>query len=95
LITQMTGQRVFEALLIVGLGVIWGLGFWWPGLLIDFGAAYGIVLLLRKRYWKGTAVIVFFGVVPALYVSPPLLSESIPLVIVGLGAAGMYRALRS
>lgn len=95
MITQITGQRVFEALFIVGLGVIWGLGFWWPGLLIDFGAAYGIALLLRERYRPGAAVIVLFGVVPTLYVFLPLIRGSIPLVIVGLGAAELYKALHS
>lgn len=75
------------------MGVIWGLGFWWPGLLIDFGVAYGMALALRKRYWPATASVVLFGVVPALYVFPPILSASIPFVIAGLGAAGLYRAL--
>lgn len=77
------------------MGVIWGLGFWWPGILIDFGAAYGTTLALRGRYWPATAYIVLFGVVPALYVFPPVLSASIPFVIAGLGATGLYRAMRS
>jgi hypothetical protein len=93
LITRKAGERVFEALFILGLGVIWGLRFWWPGLLIDFGAAYGITLALRGRYWPAAAYIVLFGVVPAFYVFPPVLSASIPFVIAGLGAAGLYRAL--
>jgi hypothetical protein len=75
------------------LGVIWGLRFWWPGILIDFGAAYGIALALRRKYWPATAYIVLFSVVPALYVFPPVLSASIPFVIAGLGGAGLYLAL--
>ena len=93
LITQKTGEKVFEALFIIGLGVIWGLRFWWPGLLIDFGAAYGITLAFREKYWPAAAYIVLFGVVPALYVFPPVLSASIPFVIAGLGGAGLYLAL--
>ena len=94
MITQLTGQRVFESLFIVGFGVIWGLGFWWPGLLIDFGAAYGIALLLRERYWAGTAAVILLGVLPALYVLEPVLRAFFPLAVVGLGGVGLVRAFR-
>jgi len=77
------------------LGVVWGLQFWWPGILVDFGVAYGITLALRERYWPAAAYIVLFGVVPTLYVLPSVLGASIPLVVTGLGAAGLYRALRA
>jgi hypothetical protein len=93
LITQKAGERVFEALFIIGLGVIWGLRFWWPGILIDFGAAYGITLALREKHWPAAAYGILFGVVPALYVLPPVLSASIPFVFAGLGATGLYLAL--
>ncbi|MGD0476959.1 MAG: hypothetical protein ABSB29_02195 [Nitrososphaerales archaeon] len=52
-----------------------------------------MTLALRERYWPAVAYIVLFGVVPALYVFPPVLSASIPFVIAGLGAAGLYFAL--
>jgi len=51
-------------------------------------------LALREKYWPASASLVLFGVVPALYAFPPVLSASIPFVIAGLGAAGLYRALR-
>jgi hypothetical protein len=50
-------------------------------------------LVLRGRYWPAAAYFVLLGVVPALYVFPPVLSASIPFVIAGVGAAGLYRAL--
>jgi hypothetical protein len=50
-------------------------------------------LALRRKYWPATAYIVLFGVVPALYVFPPVLSASIPFLIAGLGATGLYLAL--
>lgn len=94
MITQITGQRVFEALFIAGLGVVWGLNFWWPGLLIDIGAAYGIALLLRERYWPGTFTIVFFVVLPLIYVLAFPLRGFVPMAVVGLGAASLVRAFR-
>jgi hypothetical protein len=81
--------------LIIGLGVIWGLQFWWPGILVDFGVAYGVTLALRERYWPALAYGVLFGLVPMLYLLPTALGASIPLVIVGLGATGLYRATRA
>jgi hypothetical protein len=95
MITQPTGQRVFESLFIAGLGVIWGLDLWWPGLLIDFGIAYGVATLLRKRYFSGGAYLVIFGLVPALYVLAPALRVFLPLAVVGLGVAELCRALKS
>ncbi len=95
MITRITGERVFEALFIVGLGVVWEFDMWWPGILIAFGASYGIALLLRERYWQAGAYMVLFSIVPVLYIFLPLFRGSIPFVIVGLGAAGLLRALRS
>jgi hypothetical protein len=54
-----------------------------------------MTLALRERYWPAAAYIVLFGVVPTLYVLPSVLGASIPLVIAGLGAAGLYRAMRT
>jgi hypothetical protein len=95
MITQLTGQRVFESLFIAGLGVIWGLNLWWPGLLIDFGVAYGVAMLLRKHYFSEGAYVVIFGLFPTLYVLTPALRAFLPLAVVGLGAAGLCRALSS
>ena len=52
-----------------------------------------MALALRERYWPAAAYVILFGVVPALYVLPPVLSASIPFVIAGLGGALLYRAL--
>lgn len=94
MISQIAGQKVFEALFIVGLGVIWGFDFWWPGLLMVFGAAYGIALLLRRRYWPGAGVAIFFLLLPAAYVFTPTFRWLLPLAVVGLGVTELARALR-
>jgi hypothetical protein len=62
---------------------------------MDFGIAYGVANLLRRLYFSGGAYVVIFGIVPALYVLTPTNRAFLPLAVVGLGVAELYKALTS
>jgi hypothetical protein len=92
MVSDLTAERIGEALFLFGLGVVAATDSWWPGLIIDFGVAYAVWLALHGRYWAGAVVSVFVALAPTMYVVSPDSTSLVPVVFLGLGASGLVRA---
>ncbi len=91
--SAVTRQRISEALFMVGFGIAWALDVWWPGLLVAFGLAWGTSLAIERKLWAATVVVVLLCAVPVAYFAAEAWDPLVPFVVVGLGAAGVVRAL--
>jgi len=92
-ITELTRQRVSEALFLIGFGVIWALDLWWPGLLVVIGVPWSASLAMGKKYWAAAVVVTLLCAVPVAYLTVQAWDAAIPLAVVGVGAAGLGRAV--
>ncbi len=92
MMTEVTRERVSEALFLIGLGVIWAFDLWWPGIIVAFGVSWSASLAIRRRYWATVVIATLLGVVPAVYLVAQAWSAAVPAAVVGLGIAGLVRA---
>ena len=89
-----TRQRISEAVFLIGVGVSGAFGLWWPGVLVAFGIAWSTSLSIRRRYWAATIVAALLAAVPVADVLAESWEQSlIPLLVTGLGVAGIARAV--
>jgi len=91
-VTELTRQRVSEALFLIGFGAIWVFDLWWPGILIAFGVSWSVSLAFRKKYWATTVVATVLCILPTAYLVLPAWDALAPLLLVGVGVAGLARA---
>ncbi len=91
--SAVTRQRISEALFLAGFGITWALDMWWPGLLVAFGLAWGTSLAIEGKRWAATVVAVLLCAVPVAYFAVESWDPLVPFAVVGLGAAGVVRAL--
>jgi hypothetical protein len=92
-ITELTRQRVSEALFLIGFGVIWAFNLWWPGILVAFGIPWSASLAIQRKYWASTVVAALLCVVPVAYLAFEAWDWIVPSLVVGVGAAGLARAV--
>jgi hypothetical protein len=90
---EVTRQRVSEALFLIGFGVVWALDIWWPGLLVAFGISWSMSLSIRRRYWAAAVVAVLLCIIPSAYLIAQSWNPVIPFLVVGVGVAGLARAV--
>ena len=92
-ITELTRQRVTEALFLIGFGAVWALGLWWPGLVVVVGVPWSASLAMGRKYWGAAVVAVLLCAVPVAYLTVQAWDAAIPIAVAGVGAAGLGRAL--
>jgi hypothetical protein len=92
---EVTRQRISESLFLTAFGVVWAFDWWWPGLLVAFGIAWSTSLAIRMKYWAATAVAVLLCLVPVAYHAAPSSESLAPFLVVGVGTAGLARAIYS
>jgi len=92
-IAELTRERISEALFLIGFGAVWALDLWWPGLLVAIGLPWSASLAIGRRYWAATVVAVLLCVLPVAYLAVQSWDALIPLAVVGVGAAGLVRAV--
>jgi len=91
-VTELTRQRISEALFLIGFGIVWALDWLWPGVVVSFGVAWAASLVVRRKFWASTVVAIVLCAVPISYSLAESLEMSAPFVVVGIGAAGLVRA---
>jgi len=92
-ITGLTRQRISEALFLIGFGISWAINWIWPGIVVAFGITWTASLAIRRKYWAATVIATLLCVVPAVYTVAETWEATLPLLVVGIGIAGMIRAL--
>ncbi len=90
---RRSANRVENGLLVIGLGVIWAADWWWPGIMIVLGVAWGSGFALRRRYWPAAAVVSLFIGLPVASMAGTRWNMSAPLTLIGLGAIVVARGL--
>jgi hypothetical protein len=87
-----TRDGITGGLLLIGLGILFLTGWWWPGIMVVLGIAIGSGLVFRGRYLEG-------AVIAAIFFAIPLLTEADipwglfgPMVLIGVGAVVLVKA---
>ncbi len=82
---QHEADGISGGLFLIGLGVIFLTGWWWPGIMVAIGIAAVSSLVFRGKYAEAAApALIFFGI-------PLLVSANIPwhlfgpMVLIGIG----------
>jgi hypothetical protein len=60
--------------------------------LVAFGISWSVSLTIRKKYWAAAVVAVLTCLVPSVYMLAQAWSTTVPFLVVGMGAAGLFRA---
>ncbi len=84
---------VTGALLLVGLGVLFLTGWWWPGVMVVLGIAVAAGLIFEGRYASGLVAAAIFFAIPLLVSSNIPWGTFAPLVLIGLGVIALTKAL--
>jgi hypothetical protein len=58
------GDAISGGIFMIGLGVLFFTGWWWPGILGAIGLSSGAGLIFRGRVWQGIFTMAFFFAIP-------------------------------
>ena len=82
-------SAISGGIFMIGLGVMFFTGWWWPGMMFVIGLSGGASLLYRGRIWEGLNTIAFFFGLPGVVwlVDYYDISWGIagPILLIGLG----------
>ena len=81
---------------IISLGVLIFTGWWWPGILVALGLAFGAELIFRGQTTRGIGtLVVFWGIALVVVVVQAVVVPwgiVAPLILVGLGVIILVKA---
>lgn len=90
-------DSVFASLVLIGLGIIWWQGWWWPGVLTVFGVAGGLAGIVRGNYLLAACLLVILAVLPQVYYQWPgyQVPWSVfgPLALIALGVVTLLSGI--
>jgi hypothetical protein len=90
---QHTRDGITGGLILIGIGVLLFTGWWWPGIMVVLGIAIGAGLVFRGRYLAGLVTAAIFFAIPFLTQTAIPWNVFGPMVLVGIGAVVLVKAL--
>lgn len=78
---------------LIGLGILFYTGWWWPGILLVIGLASSAELILRGKYLAALTTFGFFAAIP-LFVSTNIPWQIMgPFILIAMGASAIFRSI--
>ena len=89
---ERTRDGITGGLLLIGIGVLFLTGWWWPGIMVVLGIAIGAGLVFRGRYLAGLVMAAIFFAIPLLTATNIPWNIFGPMVLIGVGAVVLIKA---
>lgn len=87
-------DSISGGIFLIGLGLLFWVGWFWPGILLLIGVVGLIHESLRGKVWNGLTSLLVMGGLTAIFSLNWSWSTVLPIVLIALGLVGLVNAWR-
>lgn len=96
--TQTQSRNISGGIFLIGLGILFLVDWWWPGIMLVIGAAAAADHALRGAWPKAIGIFALFAGIPLVIELVGLITIPwpilLPILLIGLGILVLFQTLR-